>query len=121
MQAQGGNSRLPEAIAASLKAPVQLNKAIVSLHSSANRVEARTLDGTRFRADYAVVTLPFSVLRKVKITPPLQGTWAEAVQTLPHTAVTQIHLTVRQPFWEQDEYSPMMCSYKRLNISSNRI
>lgn len=27
---------------------------------------------------------------------------------MPYTAVTQIHLTVRQPFWEQDGYPPMM-------------
>lgn len=62
------------------------------------------MDGATFRANYVVATLPFSVLRQVEITPPLQGTQAEAVQTLPYTAVTQVHLRVRQPFWEQDGY-----------------
>lgn len=108
MQIQGGNSRLPEAIAASLKSPVQLKKVVVSLQSRDTEVEVHCADGARYRADFAVVTLPFSVLRQIEISPPLQGAQAEAVQTLPYTAVTQIHLTVRQPFWEQDGYPPMM-------------
>ncbi|HEY9654387.1 MAG TPA: NAD(P)/FAD-dependent oxidoreductase [Crinalium sp.] len=108
MQIQGGNSRLPEAIAASLKSPVHLNKVVVSLQSHETGVEVCTRDGAKFRADYVVVTLPFSVLRQIEISPPLQGAQAKAVQTLPYTAVTQIHLTVHQPFWEQDGYPPMM-------------
>lgn len=63
MRIQGGNSRLPEAIAASLKSPVRMNKVVVSLQSRDAEVEVRCADGARFRADYAVVTLPFSVLR----------------------------------------------------------
>ncbi|CAA9570727.1 Tryptophan 2-monooxygenase [uncultured Synechococcales cyanobacterium] len=107
MQIQAGNSRLPEAIAAALESPVQLNKVVVSMHSRETEVEVCCADGTAFRANYAVVTLPFSVLRQVEIMPPLQGAQAEAVQTLPYTAVTQVHLSVRQP-WEQDGYSPTM-------------
>lgn len=108
MHIKGGNSRLPEKIAASLKSPVQTNKVVESIRSRETDVEVHCSDGSRFRADYAVVTLPFSVLRQVEITPSLQGAQAEAVQELPYTAVTQIRFKVREPFWEKDGYPPMM-------------
>ncbi|MEH2126699.1 flavin monoamine oxidase family protein [Nostoc sp.] len=114
MHIQNGNSRLPEKMAASLKSPVQLNKVVESIHSQATGVKVHCSDGSKFDADYVVVTLPFSVLRQVEITPPLPKIQAQAVQELPYTAVTQIHFTVRHPFWETDGYPPMMWTDSRL-------
>lgn len=105
---KGGNSRLPEKMAAALKTPVQTNKVVVSMRSRDNGVEVNCSDGSKFQADYAVVTLPFSVLRQIKIDPPLQGAQAEAVRELPYTTLTQIFLAVRQSFWESDGYPPKM-------------
>lgn len=108
LQIQDGNSRLPEKMAAALKSPVQMNKVVVAIRSLDSGVEVHCADGSSFRADYVVVTLPFSVLRDVEITPPLPGLQSEAVKELNYTAVTQIRFTVRQPFWEKDGYPPMM-------------
>lgn len=108
MHIQSGNSRLPEKMAASLKSPVQLNKVVESIRSQATGVKVYCSDGSKFDADYAVVTLPFSVLRQVEITPPLPKIQAQAVQELPYTAVTQIRFQVGHPFWETDGYPPMM-------------
>ncbi len=105
---QDGNSRLPEKMAAALKSPVQMNKVIEAIRSLDKGVEVHCTDGSRFRADYAVVTLPFSVLRDVEITPRLPALQSEAIKELNYTAVTQIRFTVREPFWEKDGYSPMM-------------
>lgn len=108
MHIKGGNSRIPEKMAESLQSPVQTNKVVVSIKSEESEVQVRCADGSSFRADYVVVTLPFSVLREVEITPPLVGAQAEAVQELPYTPVTQIRFTVRRPFWEEDGYPPTM-------------
>ncbi len=105
---EGGNSRLPEKMAAALKSPVQTNKVVVCIRSRDNGVEVNCKDGSNFQADYAVVTLPFSVLRHVKIDPPLQGAQAEAVGELQYTTVTEIFLSVRESFWESDGYPPSM-------------
>ena len=67
MRIEGGNSRLPEKMAAALKFPVQKNKIVTSIGSSDTKVEVKCTDGSKFQADYAVVTLPFSVLRKIRI------------------------------------------------------
>ncbi len=108
MHIKDGNSRLPEKMAAALKSPVKTNKVVVSIKSSETGVEVNCKDNSKFQADYVVVTLPFSVLRQVEITPPLPEKQAEAVQELPYTAVTHIRLTFRQPFWEKDGYPLMM-------------
>lgn len=102
MRIEGGNSRLPEKMAAALKFPVQKNKIVTCIQSSSTGVGVECADGSRFQADYVVVTLPFSVLRRIKITPSLQGRQAEAVAELPYTSVTRIQLAVRRPFWEDD-------------------
>jgi monoamine oxidase len=107
MQISGGNSRLPEKMAAALKS-LQTNKVVKSIQSSDTGVEVHCSDGSRWQADFAVVTLPFSVLRHVKITPPLGGAKAEAVQEFPYTAVTQIYLTISHSFWESDGYPPQI-------------
>jgi monoamine oxidase len=105
---QEGNSRLPEKMAAALKSSVQLNKVVEAIRSLDQGVEVHCTDRTSFRADYVVVTLPFSVLRAVEITPRLPGVQSEAIKELNYTAVTQIRFTVREPFWEKDGYPPMM-------------
>ena len=108
MRIEGGNSRLPEKMAAALKFPVQKNKIVTSIGSTDTKVEVECTDGSRFQADYAVVTLPFSVLRKIRITPPLQGRQVQAVAELPYTTVTRIQLAVRRPFWEEDGFPAQM-------------
>lgn len=118
MQIEGGNSRLPEKMAAALKFPVQTNKIVTSIQSSSTSVGVECADGSRFQADYAVVTLPFSVLRRIQITPPLQGRQAEAVAELPYTSVTRIQLAVRRPFWEEDGFPAQMWTDTQLETIS---
>lgn len=113
MRIEGGNSRLPEKMAAALQFPVQTNKIVTSIQSSNTGVGVKCADGSTFQADYAVVTLPFSVLRRRQIIPPLQGRQAEAVAELPYTSVTRIQLAVRHPFWEEDEFPPPHVSIGR--------
>lgn len=88
------------------------------IRSRDNGIEVNCSDGSKFQADYAVVTLPFSVLRHVKIDPPLQGAQAEAVAELPYTIVTRIQLAVRRPFWESDGFPPQMWTDTQLKTIS---
>jgi monoamine oxidase len=108
MHIVGGNSRLPEKMGTVLKSPVKTKKVVEAIHSSQNNVQVYCTDGSNFQADYAVCTLPFSVLRQVEINPALEDLQAEAVQELPYTAVTQIQLSMTTPFWQDDGYPPTM-------------
>ncbi|MEQ9484425.1 flavin monoamine oxidase family protein [Coleofasciculus sp. F4-SAH-05] len=99
-----GNSRFPEKIAASLTSPLYTQKVVEAIYSQDTGVKVYCTDGSSFTADYAICTLPFSVLRQIPIYPPLEAEQKEAVEQLPYTKVTQIHLSVREPFWEADGY-----------------
>ena len=91
---KGGNSRLPEAMAASLKSWIQTNKVVEAIHSQENIVEVHCADGSVFKADFAICTIPFSVLRDIEIKPALPPLQAQAVQELPYTSITRIFLSV---------------------------
>ncbi len=103
LQVAGGNSRLPEKLAAALSSPVQLHKVVEEVKSGATKVTVHCADGSTYDADYALLTLPFSVLRQIKIEPPLQGNQKEAVEELPYTKITQVYFSV-QGSWEDDGY-----------------
>ena len=80
MQIAGGNSRLPEAMAGSLKNGVQLGKAVFALASDGDGVTVHCTDATRHRARFAVVSMPLPRLRDVLFSPGLSAPLAGAVQ-----------------------------------------
>lgn len=114
MQILGGNSRLPEKMAAALNSSVKTNKVVEAIRCDRDNIQVYCSDGSSFQANYAVCTLPFSVLRQIDINPPLEGLQAEAVQELAYTAVTQIYLSVTDPFWQEDGYPPRMWTDRSL-------
>jgi monoamine oxidase len=96
----GGSSRLPEAMAKAVKGPIDLGQTVVALRSTKDGVEARTRDGRRYRARHAVVTIPYSVLRDVKLDPLPPAAQAEAIRAMPYTRITQVHMSAKRPYWE---------------------
>jgi len=106
----GGSSRLPEAMAKALQRPVQYGKRVESIERSADRVTVGCADGTRYTAAACICTLPFPALRRVILAPALTGVYAEAVQSLPYTAITQIYLAPTKEFWRDDGFAPTMWS-----------
>lgn len=116
----GGSSRLPEAMAAGLKTPVRTGKVIRALEADAKGVEAICADGSRYRARYGIVALPYSVLRMLSL-PKLPAQQGQAIRELPYGAITQVEMTVARPFWDDDGLSPNMWTDTPLErISLNR-
>ncbi|KAK4207126.1 flavin-containing amine oxidoreductase-domain containing protein [Rhypophila decipiens] len=50
--------------------------------------------------DFAIITLPFSVLKKIRIAPPLPQTIASAIVSLPYTRACKVALEFKTRFWE---------------------
>jgi monoamine oxidase len=105
---KGGNQRLPMGMAKLLKGDLLFDKEVVGLSSDATGATAVCRDGSSYRAKAVVCSLPFSTLRHVKIEPGLTGVQAEAVQTIPYQAISNVFLRVKSPFWEVDKLSPSM-------------
>lgn len=106
--ARGGNQAIPEAMAGALKNEVQLNRQVTAIRSDRSGNEVHCEDGTVYRADHVVCSVPCSVLRRIRIEPMLTGKQALAVQTLESQVINQVHLIAKQPFWEEDGMTPNM-------------
>ncbi len=98
----GGVDRIPAGMAAALKARVHLGRAAKAISLRGEKVVVVCTDGSKLEADYAICTLPFSVLRGLDVDPPFAGAQAEAVAELPYTRITKVVLRATRPFWEKD-------------------
>lgn len=99
---EGGNQRLPEAMARAVKSGVRYGKGVVGICADASGVEAVTDDGSRYRAKRLVCTLPASALRLVKLDPAPPLAQARGIATLPYNRVFQAHFVPTRKFWEDD-------------------
>lgn len=98
----GGTSRLVEAMAAALGDRVRLGRAVVAVDLDASGCTVRCADGSMVTARYALAAVPFSVLRRIAVTPALAGVQAEAVNGMPYGNQSQVWLRVKDPYWEVD-------------------
>jgi monoamine oxidase len=105
---KGGNKQLPEAMAAALNKEVHFGKEVVGIRSEDDAAEVHCADGTVYRADHVICSIPFAVLRKLQVDPVLTGAQGQAVWSLDRQLVTQVHLVPTAPFWEADGLSPGM-------------
>ncbi|HEY8351568.1 MAG TPA: NAD(P)/FAD-dependent oxidoreductase [Sphingomonadales bacterium] len=103
---KGGSARLTDAMAAALEREIHFNKAVVALSSEKGHVEARCADGSVYRARYGLVSVPFSILRDIAISPRLPKLQAELVRKLPYNHITLVKLGIKAPFWDEDGLPP---------------
>lgn len=106
----GGNQRLPEAMAKALQGEVLRGCVVTEVKASARSTTVRCADGSRHKARFVVCALPLPALRQVRFEPGLPALHAEAVQQLAYARVTQLHLEVKRPFWEDEGVSPYLWS-----------
>jgi len=99
---EGGAQRLPEAMAKSLDGgTIKTNTMVQGIDVDLNGVDVHTNQGT-IRGSFVISTLPFPVMKKVKINAPLHETTREGINSLPYTQIQQVHLTVENEFWKND-------------------
>jgi len=99
---EGGNDRLPLALAKPIGDRLRLNTDVVAVsqRGQAVRVSLKTA-GTlsQFGCDYCVLALPASVLRRIPITPALPAPQHEAVSRLKYGHATKTLMQFSRRFW----------------------
>lgn len=98
----GGTSRLTDAMAAELGDSLRLESAVAAIDEEGDRSVVRLANGKSVTADFVLLALPFSSLRKISLNPPLAGVQAEAVASMPYNNQSQIWLEIKSPYWEED-------------------
>ena len=105
---EGGNQKLPIAMANRLRGELLQDKRITGIDIGATGGKVTCADGSSYRAKAIVCTMPFSALRHVPISPMPDALRHRAINTLGYIPITQFHLVAKKPFWEKDGLSPSM-------------
>ena len=99
----GGMDRLPDGFFAQLQSEVRLGAEVFALDQDPDGVTVHyKTEAGRFtaRGDYAICTLPFSVLRTVDAVKPFSRGKQRAIRQLNYHASTKILFQVRDRIWE---------------------
>jgi len=105
---RGGNQQLPRAMAATLHNEVHFGREVSGMRSASDGTEVHCRDGTVYRADHVICSVPFAVLRGIDVDPVFTGVQAQAVRSLGRQLVSQVHLVPTTRFWEDDGLAPGM-------------
>src|SRR5262249_54194104 len=99
---EGGNDCLAAALAARLGARVHLGAEIVAVSHRGPGVRVTVKNGrtqSQIAADYAVLTLPTTLLRRIPITPVLPAQQHDAIAALKSGRATKTLLQFSKRFW----------------------
>jgi len=102
----GGMDRLPHAFYAQLRRQIWLGTEVFAIDQDPASVTVHyKTEAGRFSvtADYAVCTIPFSVLRHVEILAPFSREKQRAIRQLNYHASTKILFQVRDRIWEAED------------------
>ena len=98
----GGNDRLPAALAAALGDRLHLNTEVVALSHRGSTVRVSVKNGralSQINCDYAVLAVPATLLRRMPITPALPAQQHDAISRLKYGRATKTLLQFSSRFW----------------------
>jgi monoamine oxidase len=101
----GGSDLLPRALARELRDRIRYGAEVHALEQSPKDVTVHfKTEAGRYSetADYAICTIPFSVLRQVETLTPFTREKQKAVRQLNYAASTKILFQVRERIWERE-------------------
>ena len=102
----GGMDGLPNAFLAALSDEVRFGANVFAIDQDPEGVTVHVkTEASRYsvRADHAIVTIPFPVLRSVEIIKPFSLGKQRAIRQLNYHASTKILFQVRERFWEDED------------------
>ena len=106
---EGGNDRLPNAMAVELGDALHLNtpaRAIDQDHLSVRVTVGHDGDRTQIKADYGILAVPVAALRAIEIKPDLPLEQANVFERLKYGRVTKSLLQFDRRFWKRKGRSP---------------
>lgn len=106
----GGMDRLPQAIGDALakraNVTLELNTSVLAIHNQSDGVQlvVASDEGKKLRridADYVVCTIPFGVLRRIKLSGLSNGKM-RAIRNLHYASSSKVLFSCKRRFWETD-------------------
>lgn len=106
VELEGGMDHLPKAFMPFLQSRIRFGAKITAIDQSTRGVTVHyaTSAGRRqVHGDYAIVTLPFPVLRHIESLQPFSYAKQRAIRQLHYDASGKVLLQCKRRFWEEDE------------------
>ncbi|MCI0395107.1 MAG: flavin monoamine oxidase family protein [Chloroflexi bacterium] len=103
---EGGMDSLPRAFLPALGRNIRFGAKMMAMDQSPEGVIIHYQTGAgRFTAegDYAIITVPFPVLRHVEVVKPFSRAKQRAIRQLHYDASAKIVMQFRRRFWEEDD------------------
>jgi monoamine oxidase len=103
---EGGTDRLPNAFLPELQGRIRFGARLTAIDQSPTGVTLHyqtRAQRAQVSGDYAILTLPFSVLRHVEVLKPFSRLKQRAIRQLHYDASAKILLQCRRRFWEADD------------------
>jgi len=100
--AAAGTSAIPDAMAAHLATPVLFNKFAHHITQDKNGVTVSCEDGSTYQASFLLCTIPFSVLRRIRLDTPLPAAQRRAVDQMDYSKIVSVWVKPTRPYWEED-------------------
>lgn len=102
----GGMDQLPNALYREIPDRVRFGTEVYAIDQDPDGVTVHfKTEAGRYsaRGDYAIVTIPFSVLRQIEVVTPFSREKQRAIRQLNYAASTKIVFQVRERVWEADD------------------
>lgn len=99
---RGGNDLLPKAFAARLQDKIRYGSPVVRIEHDARGVRVTFLQAGSHQtlsAEHLICAVPFSVLRRIEISPRFSPEKMRAIGQLPYFSVARVYLQSRKKFW----------------------
>ena len=105
-QIVGGMDNLSHAFLPSLQSYIRYGAKMIAIDQTPDEVVIHyhtRAGGFDIRGDYAIITVPFPVLRHVEVLKPFSRAKQRAIRQLHYDASAKIFFQTRRRFWETDE------------------
>lgn len=102
---EGGMDQLTNAFLTDLREDIWYGQKITAIEQNNTSVtfHIRSITGKHtITGDYAIITLPFPVLRHIEVTPPFSPAKQRAIRQLHYDASAKVFLQFRKRFWEDE-------------------
>jgi monoamine oxidase len=104
LQLEGGMDQIIHRLAAAIKGPIRCNREVTSLDVLDQGIQVSWQEaGKRYtkHCDFVLCTIPFSVLRKIKLT-GFDSVKLESIHNTVYCPATKVAFHCAQPFWEKE-------------------
>ena len=106
LEIQGGTDRLPYAFLPELIDNIRFGAKMIAMDQSPTDVTVHyQTAGGRFKetGDFAIITVPFPVLRHIEVLKPFTRSKQRAIRELHYDASAKILFQCKRRFWEEDD------------------